>query len=532
MSDNLRVLVFHHLFASVCEEMGEALLRSAFSANIKERRDFSCALFDAAGNMIAQAAHLPVHLGSTPLSVRAAMKLGPFGRGDTVVLNDPFAGGTHLPDITLVTPVFLGSSETPDFFVAGRAHHADVGGTHPGSMGPSKDIHGEGLRIPPLFLTRSDVVNDTFLQLVRANMRVPDEREGDLMAQLSANRVGARRLTELADKHGREELLHQAGGLLEWTAALLESALGELVGKTGQLKLRFRDELELPDGESIPLGVEVRIKRKASKHHITFDLTSIVEAIPGSANAPRAVTLSAVFYVLRLLLPVGTPTNDGILSQVEVLTTPGSFVDASYPSAVSAGNVETSQRLVDLLLGAFSTARGLRGRIPAASAGTMSNLTFGSVDGGKGGQRRAFAHYETIAGGAGASAKGPGAHVVQTHMTNTRNTPIEALEVHEPVRIVKYTVRRRSGGKGAHAGGDGLIRRLKFLVPARLSWVSQRGHRGPWGLAGGQAGQTGGARLFRGGKGRAERLGIQASMEVAASDEVELQTPGGGGYGN
>ncbi|MDE0894974.1 MAG: hydantoinase B/oxoprolinase family protein [Planctomycetota bacterium] len=531
MSEKLRVLVFHHLFAAVCEEMGEALLRSAFSANIKERRDFSCALFDAAGSMVAQAAHLPVHLGSTPLSVRAAMELGPFTPGDTVVLNDPFAGGTHLPDITLVTPVFLEGRQTPDFYVAGRAHHADVGGTHPGSMGPSNDIHGEGLRIPPLFLMKGGEVNHTLLQIVRANMRVPDEREADLLAQLSANRVGAKRLGELAERHGRKELLRQAGGLLEWTASLLESALSKLAGKAGHLKLKFKDELELPGGEGIPLAVVIRIDRldgQDGKHHVTFDLTEIDKAIPGPANAPRAVTLSAVFYVLRLLLPPGTPTNDGILSQVDVRTTPGSFVDASYPSAVSAGNVETSQRLVDLLLGAFSNAPRLRDVIPAASAGTMSNLTFGAV-GGKG--TRAFAHYETIAGGAGASAQGGGEHAVQTHMTNTRNTPIESLEVHDPVRIVSYTVRRGSGGKGAFSGGDGLLRRLRFLVPARLSWVAQRGHRGPWGLAGGGAGKTGGARLYRGGRGRAVHLGIQASIEVAALDEVELQTPGGGGYG-
>ena len=468
MSDKLRVLVFHHLFAAVCEEMGEALLRSAFSANIKERRDFSCALFDATGQMVAQAAHLPVHLGSTPLSVRAAMELGPFERGDTVVLNDPYAGGTHLPDITLVTPVFLGDCTSPDFFVAGRAHHADVGGTHPGSMGPSVDIHGEGLRIPPVFLVKAGVLNETLLQLVRANMRVPAEREGDLLAQLSANHVGAKRMGELAARHGRGELVVQSAALLDWTDALVQDVLRELAPDSKTVRLYFEDELENQDGSSMVLGLEIRV----SPRRITFDWTAIREAM-----------------------------------------------------AVSAGNVETSQRLVDLALGALSQAPGLGARIPAASAGTMSNLTFGAAG------RDSFAHYETIAGGAGASATGPGAHAVQTHMTNTRNTPIEALEVQDPVRIVSYTVRRGSGGTGGERGGDGLVRRLRFLVPARLSWVSQRGHRGPWGLAGGRRGKPGGARYFAGGAGRGKRLGIEASIRVFAGDEVELQTPGGGGFG-
>ena len=521
MSDKLRVLVFHHLFAAVCEEMGEALLRSAFSANIKERRDFSCALFDATGQMVAQAAHLPVHLGSTPMSVRAAMELGPFERGDTVVLNDPYAGGTHLPDITLVTPVFFADRDQPDFYVAGRAHHADVGGTHPGSMGPSVDIHGEGLRIPPVFLVKAGVLNETLMQLVRANMRVPAEREGDLLAQLSANHVGAKRMRELAERHGPRELIRQSAALLDWTAALVQDVLDRLAPDSKTVSLHFEDELENQDGSCMPLGLEIRV----SHGRITFDWTAIVESMAGSANAPRAVTLSAVFYVLRLLLPPGTPTNDGILRSVDVLTTPGSLADASYPSAVCAGNVETSQRLVDLALGALSKAPGLGARIPAASAGTMSNLTFGTTG------PDSFAHYETIAGGAGGSAIGPGAHAVQTHMTNTRNTPIEALEVQDPVRIVSYTVRRGSGGKGGEPGGDGLVRRLRFLVPARLSWVSQRGHRGPWGLGGGRGGKPGGAWYFAAGAGRGSRLGIEASLRVDAGDEVELQTPGGGGFG-
>ncbi|MDF1798092.1 MAG: hydantoinase B/oxoprolinase family protein [Planctomycetota bacterium] len=536
-ADSLRVQVFHHLLAAACEEMGAALLRSSFSTNIKERRDFSCALFDREGRMVSQAAHLPVHLGSAPLSVRAAMQLGPFQMGDTVLLNDPFSGGTHLPDITLVTPVFLAGgdpSEGPDLFVANRAHHADVGGPNPGSMGPAVEIHGEGLRLPPVFFARAGELQEDLLAIVRANMRVPDEREGDLLAQWSANRVGERRLQALAAEYGAAELCQRAGGLLDWTAGLAAGLVAEcaeaaqvLAARGAGGRVEFEDSLELPGGGRAPIHLAVSFDGP----RLVLDFTASSPALAGPVNAPRAVTVSAVLYALRLLLPPGTPTNDGILRAVELRTRPGSLVDATYPAAVSAGNVETSQRLVDVLLGALGQL--FPGRVPAASSGTMSNLTFGSRGGA------AFAHYETIAGGAGASPAGEGCHAVQTHMTNTRNTPIEALETHAPVRVVRYTVRRGSGGAGRHRGGDGLVRRLCFLQPAHLGWVAQRQQTGPWGLAGGAAGEPGSAWVRRaaqavgsesGGDEVLERLGGEVSMDLEAGDEVELRTPGGGGW--
>ena len=530
--DPVRLEVFHHLFAATAEEMGATLMRSAFSANIKERRDLSCALFDAAGRMVSQAAHIPIHLGSVPLCVAAAMRaVGPDGwdPGDAVILNDPYQGGTHLPDVTLVSPVFL-SGPRPAFFVANRAHHADVGGAHPGSMAPVDDVHAEGLRIPPTKLVRAGAVDRPLMDLLLANMRVPAEREGDLLAQWSANRVGARRLAALADEHSPAELAERAAGLMDWTERLLASALAAFPDH----EVRFEDHLELP-GAGAAERVVLRVALRVRRGRVTVDLRETDDQVGAGLNTPRAVALSAVFYCLRLLLPAGTPTNDGILRRVDVRTRPGSLVDASYPAPVAAGNVETSQRLVDVLLGALGQ---LRPEVfPAASAGTMSNLTFGSEFAG-----RACTYYETIAGGAGASARGPGAHALQTHMTNTRNTPIEAFENAYPVRVVGCTVRRGSGGRGnrsgaragAHSGwdgGDGVTKRLRFLAPARIAWVADRQRSGPWGLGGADPGATGGAWLLPGGDAtRALPLDGKTTLPVAAGDELELETPGGGGF--
>jgi len=516
----VRLEVFHHLFAATAEEMGATLMRSAFSANVKERRDFSCALFDAAGRVISQAAHIPIHLGSVPLCVAAAMESVGEGweAGDAVVLNDPYRGGTHLPDVTLVSPVFLGGRR-PAFFVANRAHHADIGGAHPGSMAAAEDVHAEGLRIPPVKLVRAGRVDRELMDLLLANMRVPREREGDLLAQWSANRVGERRLGELAREHDPGELARRGAELMDWTERLLAAALRRLPDR----EVTFEDHLELPGPGSPRAAIRVRLRARAGR--ATVDLRETADQVAAGLNTPRAVALSAVFYCLRLLLPPGTPTNDGLLRRVRVLTRPGSLVDARYPAPVAAGNVETSQRLVDVLLGAL-------GRLhpedfPAASAGTMSNLTFGGSYAG-----REFTYYETIAGGAGASARGPGAHAVQTHMTNTRNTPIEAFEHDFPVRVMECSVRRGSGGGGRHPGGDGVRKRLRFLAPARVAWIADRQRTGPWGVGRGGAGAAGGARLLPGdASGGAERrLDGKTALCVEAGDELLLETPGGGGY--
>ncbi|MEM7310202.1 MAG: hydantoinase B/oxoprolinase family protein [Planctomycetota bacterium] len=507
-----RLEVFHHLFAAACEEMGATLQRSSFSPNIKERRDFSCALFDGDARMVGQAAHLPVHLGSTPMSVRAAIEHVDLADGDVVVLNDPYAGGTHLPDVTLVAPVFLPGRRRADFFVANRAHHADVGGATPGSMAPMPDVHGEGLRIPPVRLVRDGEIDREVLGLLLANMRVPAEREGDLFAQWSAARLGVRRVHELVAEHGAREVRAHAEGLLAWTEELVREALRAIPDG----EYRFEDELEEPHAEGGRAFLRLVLYKRGPR--LTCDFTG-TDAVPASPlNTVRAVTVSAVFYVLRTLLPPGTPTNDGILRPVEIRTAPGTLADATYPMGVAAGNVETSQRLVDVLLGAL--ARALGPRIPAASAGTMSNLTFGGSTAA--GER--FAYYETIAGGAGAGASAPGQSAVQTHMTNTLNTPIEALEANLPVRVLRYAVGRGSGGEGRSAGGDGVVKSLRFLRPVRMTWVAQRQRRGPWGLGGGRDGRPGGARVgLQGARKRA--IEGHGSHDLPAGAEVELRTP-------
>ncbi|MEX1025461.1 MAG: hydantoinase B/oxoprolinase family protein [Planctomycetota bacterium] len=514
-SDRLRLDVFHHLFASIAEEMGACLQRSSFSPNIRERRDFSCALFDREGRMIGQAAHLPVHLGSCPRSVEAARAAVELGPGDAVLLNDPFQGGTHLPDLTLVSPVFLPGDETPSFFVANRAHHADVGGAFPGSMAPALDVHGEGVRVPPIHLVRNGVIERDVLRLLLANMRVPEEREGDLLAQWSTNRLGVERLTALAEEFGAEEARRRGDELIAWTSELTDALLASWPAR---FDVAFEDELESAAGS---FAIRLRVSRE--KKRVRFDF-SATDAAPGShLNAPLAVAESAVFYCLRALLPAGTPTNAGCLAAIDIVTRPGTLVDARYPASVAAGNVETSQRIVDTILGALVQLEPER--IPAASAGTMSNLTFA----GERGDGERYTYYETIPGGAGAGPLRRGASMVQTHMTNTRNTPIEEFELLYPARVVALERRRGSGGPGRHAGGDGLRRTLRFLRAVDVAWIAQRQSKGPWGLGGGAPGCSGRARWRAGGTDRWHQL--EGAVRLEAGAELRIETPGGGGWG-
>ena len=508
--------VFRHLFAAVAEEMGLSLQRSALSANIRERRDFSCALFDASGALVAQAAHIPVHLGSRGRAVECVRAAARLGRGDAVLHNDPYTGGTHLPDVTLVSPVFLPGERSARFYAASRAHHSDIGGAHPGSMAPVDDVHAEGLRLPPVHLVRAGELVPELLALLRANLRDAREREGDLLAQWAANRRAAARLADLAAEHGAEELSLRARALVEWTAA----RVGELVSRFPARRVTFRDSLEPARVGGAPVELVLHLRRVRGE--LELDFRDCADQQGASLNATRAVTEAAVAYSLALLLPQGTPINEGSRAHVRILTRPGSVVDASYPAPVAAGNVETSQRLVDVLLGAFAAV--FPERIPAASAGTMSNLSFGGVHAGA-----SFAYYETIAGGSGASAEGPGAHAVHTHMTNTRNTPIEEFERRYPVRLERCTVRRGSGGAGRARGGDGIEKRLRFLVAARAAWIGDRSSVGPYGLAGGAAGATGSLAHLRDGIQRP--LGPRATLELAPGDELSVKTPGGGGHG-
>ena len=522
--DRAKIEVFQHLFAAAAEEMGVALQRSAFSANIKERLDFSCAVFSASGEMIAQAAHLPVHLGATPMSVAAVLREHELGPGDIAFQNDPFDGGTHLPDITAVAPVFDPENVAagPRMYCTSRAHHADVGGAFPGSMAPANDVHGEGLRLPPVRIVRGGAVDRDLLALFLANVRVPGERRADLFAQIAAAHVGEARLQSMIAEYGAEEIAERGADLVRWTASVMRSRIRELPSQ----RVSFTDVLEGgPDGRGEFLEVALDLERDGDR--LIFDFTrSAPQAMDGSPiNTTRAVTVSAVFYGLRLLAPAGTPTNAGILESVEVRTKPGTVVDAAYPAPVAAGNVETSQRLVDVVLGALS--QWLLDEIPAASSGTMQNLSFGGtrVSG------ESFTHYETHGGGAGAGPKRSGSHALQTHMTNTRNTPIEALETEMPVRVVSQTVRRESGGAGERRGGDGIVRRLRFDTDVRLAFLGERARRGPYGLRGGGEGACGEVHLRRVGEEQDERVASKGTWTLEAGSEVEIRTPGGGGHG-
>lgn len=511
----------HHLLAAIAEEMGAALQRSAFSANIKERRDFSCALFDAAGRMVAHAAHIPVHLGALPMSVDEVLRSTPLSPGDAVLLNDPYRGGTHLPDLTLVSPIFTRRGARPSFLCANRAHHADVGGAHPGSMAPVDDVHAEGLRIPPLKLVERGRVREDVLALLLANVRAPRERRADLLAQLSANHVATRRVQALARRYGTRELERSGAALIEWTGRLAR----EQVARWPARRASFEDQLEPLEFGGAPLVIRLDLERRGGKLRLDFSRSD--GAVGQGVNATRAVTHAAAFYCLRLHLPPHTPTNDGVFDALEIVTRPGSIVDASYPDPVAAGNVETSQRIVDVVLGALARLhQRTAAEIPAASAGTMSNVAFGLPDA----DGALSTYYETVAGGAGASHGRDGASAVQTHMTNTRNTPIEAFEQRYAARLERCTIRRGSGGVGAARGGDGCAKTWLFLAPVRASWIADRASRGPWGLAGGARGAVGRAWIERSG-GRVERLPPRASFTLAARERLCIETPGGGAHG-
>ncbi|MSP63599.1 MAG: hydantoinase B/oxoprolinase family protein [Myxococcales bacterium] len=584
LGDAVEIEVWNHLFAQVAEEMGATLRLAALSPNIKERRDYSCAIFDGEGRMIAQAAHIPVHLGSTPLSVRAAIAAVAMSPGDVVILNDPFAGGTHLPDVTLVAPVDVGEGQgeaQTRFYVANRAHHADVGGTAPGSMpagvrglpgelpeappdtisvgarraGPGWEgalsIDEEGIRLPPMLLTAE--VADRFA----AASRTPDERQGDLAAQRAALAQGGLRLAELAARHGARTLELRGAALRAYAARLMRAAIEAIPDGI----YAFADTLD--EGEAIRVCLTIAGARAI------VDFSDSDPESPGSLNAVYAVTVSSVLYAFRLLCPDDTPTNEGILDPIEVIAPEGTIVAARPPRAVAAGNVETSQRIVDVVLGAL--AQALPGRIPAASGGTMSNLMFGGAlpppgsrssecsggalpppgsrssephrpaaggspasPGSSGTESSAagsngFAYYETIACGAGGGPTRAGASAIQTHMTNTWNTPVEALEHALPVRVIRYAIRRGSGGGGAHPGGDGVVRTLEFLAAATVTLIGDRRRRPPYGLAGGGPGDPGIDTIER--AGRTVRLPSKVTFEAQPGDRLTIATPGGGGHG-
>jgi N-methylhydantoinase B len=511
--------IAHHRLAAIAEEMGVALCRSAFSPNIKERRDYSCAVFDARGALAAQAAHIPVHLGSTPLSVRAAIAQRPMAPGDVVLLNDPFAGGTHLPDLTVVAPVHVGRRLIG--YVANRAHHADIGGMSPGSMPLASEIYQEGLRLPPVRIVRAGVIAEDVLDVFLANARVPDERRGDLLAQLAALRTGAARLGAWAAAQGPGRMAEAIAALQDYSERLMRTGLARLPRGT----YRAADELD-DDGlgaRRLRIAVAIRLTGAGA----VVDFAGTAPQTRGGINANLPVTLAAVYYVFRALADAPIPANAGFMRPIVVRAPAGTIVNAEFPAAVAGGNVETSQRIVDVVLRALAGAAPER--IPAASCGSMNNVAFGGSVATPRGTARQFSYYETIAGGAGGGPARPGLSAVQTHMTNTLNTPIEALEAHVPVRVVRYAVRGGSGGSGRHRGGDGIIRELEFLAPAQLTLLTERRTTAPYGTHGGRPGRPGRNQLIRGS--RTRMLPAKVTIALQPGDRVRVATPGGGGCG-
>jgi N-methylhydantoinase B/oxoprolinase/acetone carboxylase alpha subunit len=517
--DPVTLEVFRNLFYSVAEEMGVTLCRTSFSPNIKERRDYSCAVFDAHGRMVAQGEHMPVHLGSMPMSVAAAIECVSMEPGDVVAVNDPFRGGTHLPDITLVQPVHVEGDAAPAFFVANRAHHSDVGGITPGSMPLSRSIYQEGIRIPPVRIVRRGEVVKDIMEMVLANVRTPVEREGDLTAQIASNRTGERRLLAITGKYGRPVVK----AYMEHLQSYAERMTREAIRAIPDGQYRFEDCMDDDGQGNGPLPIVVTLTIEGD--HARIDFTGTCEQVPGSVNANHAITLSATMYCFRVIVPFPIPSNYGTIQPLELIAPEGTLVNAQLPAAVAGGNVETSQRIVDVVLGAL--AQALPDQIPAASYGTMSNLTLGGTDPRNG---REYAYYETIAGGMGARPGADGLDATHCHMTNSLNTPIEALEHAYPFRVRRYAVRRGSGGSGRHRGGDGIERELEVLGPAEITILSDRRVSSPYGLAGGTPGSPGSNTLLDPGDNPRD-LGGKASVAAEGGSTICIHTPGGGGHG-
>ena len=527
--------VFKNIYLAIAEEMGVTLCRTGFSPNIKERLDYSCAVYDADGETIAQGDHMPVHLGAMPLSVRAAIDSVLMRRGDIVVLNDPFQGGTHLPDITLVSPVFVGprkNDKKPTFYVANRAHHSDVGGMSPGSMPVAREIYQEGLIIPPILLVKGGAIVKDVWNLILANVRTPDEREGDLSAQIAANRVAERRLLDVVRKYGRARAVAFAKALQDYTERVVRAAISRIPAGVYE----FEDALD-NDGFSdrpVPIRAKLTITAARGRHgaHATVDFTGSGPQVEGSVNANYAITLSACLYAIRCLVDEDVLYNAGVSRPLTVIAPSGSIVNAERPAAVAGGNVETSQRITDVVFGALGKA--LPDRMPAASQGTMNNITLGGTTPPRGTSPSArsssrFAYYETMAGGMGGRRGMDGLSGVHTHMSNTRNTPVEAIEHYLPVRIIQYALRKGSGGKGAARGGDGIIREYEMLTDTSVTLLSDRRERGPYGAQGGAPGSPGRNTLIR--DGHEEKLPGKVQMTLRKGDRLKIETPGGGGYG-
>jgi len=516
--------IYRALFTSVAEEMGIALRRTAFSPNIKERRDYSCAVFDSDGRVIAQGDHMPVHLGSMPMAVAAALREIDMQSGDVVALNDPFAGGTHLPDVTLVSGVYAGGATRrplappPLFYVANRAHHADIGGATPGSMGLATDVYGEGIRIPPIRIVRGGEVDADTMRLLMANVRGNNERRGDFDAQIGSLNTGATRLLEIVERRGEKETREYAAQLIQYSARLMRHTISAIPDGVYEAQ----DALDDDGIRDSPVPIVVKLTIHGS--NATADFHGSSPQVIGAINAVEAITVSAVSYVFRCLVKGEVPASAGLLEPIKVIAPAGTVVNANPPASVAGGNVETSQRIVDVLFKAL--AKAVPDRIPAASQGTMNNLTIGGIDTRTGEE---FSYYETVAGGTGARPNADGMSGVHTHMTNSLNTPAEALEYAYPLRVREYRLRKGSGGKGKHRGGDGVVREIETVVPARMSLLADRRKQGPYGLQGGDDGKAGTNVIIR--NGQAQNIAAKGSHELKAGDRIRIETPGGGGWG-
>ena len=504
-ADRLGLMVMSHAVSMIAEEMGAVLERGALSPNIRERRDASSALFDARGRMVAQAAHIPVHLGAMPESVRAVMAHVP-EPGDVFLLNDPYAGGSHLPDLTMVEAIGDGADVVG--YASIRAHHADVGGMSPGSMPQgATELVQEGLIVPPVRIARRGVTVEDVMRLVLANVRTPDERRGDLAAQRAACAAGRDGWLALRRREGSDRLARACDALLDYTRRRALARIAEL----GDLRGEARDALE---GDGIDdRDVVVAVRVSAADGRLRLDFAGTSPAVRGNVNCPRSVTRAAAVFVLRTLLDDDVPTNDGIADAIELVIPPGSAIDARWPSAVAAGNVEMSQRITDTIFRALGDA-GVP--VPAQGQGTMNNITFGGAG---------WTFYETLGGGQGASRRGDGPSAVHVGMSNTRNTPIESLERVYPIRIDEYAVRRGSGGAGAFRGGDGIVRRYRVLDRCTVTLVTERRRHAPRGSAGGADGTPGRNEL------NSQPIPAKCRLELKPGDVITVMTPGGGGWG-
>jgi N-methylhydantoinase B len=521
--DPVELSIFSNRISAVCEEMGAVLQRAAFSPNIRDRLDFSCAVFDVDGELCAQAAHIPVHLGSMAYAMRDIVKQVEWHDGDMIVVNDPFLGGTHLPDVTLISPVYVNNSLQG--FVANRAHHADIGGHSPGSMPISKTLDEEGIIIPPQHLLMEGETNQQLLEAIVGSTRNRIIGEGDFAAQISANKTGIQRLAKLINQFG---LKHYQQLLYELNKYAHTIAL-KVIRTIPDGNYQFSDVMD-DDG----LGnhqLEIKLNLQVAGDQVHADFSGTAEQTQGNINCPLSVVAAAVYYVFRCLMPEYTPACAGSFRPVTISAPQGCLLNATRPAAVAAGNVETSTRVVDVVMGAL--AQAIPDQIPAACHGSMNNLAMGSLGGSTGGSSgdsnhsdKAWDYYETMGGGMGAGQNYNGLSGIQTHMTNTRNTPVEVLESSYPVRVHRYALRKWSGGNGKHTGGDGLVREFEFLDETTVTLLTERRSSIPWGLQGGEHGQPGTNKI------NDKVMPSKFSAQLHKGDHLTIESAGGGGWGS